>query len=69
MKHPLAAFLISLQHHLDRCVNAAVRAEIPWNVSSRVALGCMRRFDLMLGSAILAVLVVVIINGIVWSVV
>jgi hypothetical protein len=29
----------------------------------------MRRFDLMLGSAILAVLVVVIINGIVWSVV
>ena len=42
---------------------------VPRNISSRVALAYMNKMDLKLGSVVLAVLLVVIINGIVWSVV
>jgi hypothetical protein len=46
---------------------------VPWNISECRALVCMQKsepvqVDLLLGSAILAGLFVVIINGIVWNV-
>ena len=42
---------------------------VPWNVNSCVALANMQRLDLVLGSAILAVLFAVMISGIIYSVV
>jgi hypothetical protein len=45
---------------------------VPWNFTNCVALVYMQKLeqiDLMLGSVVLGVLVVVIINGIVWNIV
>jgi hypothetical protein len=42
---------------------------VSWNINSRVALANMQRLDLVLGSAILAVLFAVMISGIIYSVV
>jgi hypothetical protein len=45
---------------------------VPWNFTKCVALVYMQKLeqiDLMLGSVVLGVLVVVIINGIVWNIV
>lgn len=40
---------------------------VPWNVSSCVVLVYMNKLDLILGTSILAILAVIIINGIAWS--
>jgi hypothetical protein len=44
---------------------------VPWNISACCALANMQKsgLDLVLGSAILAVLFVVMISGVVWSMV
>jgi hypothetical protein len=42
---------------------------VSWNINSRVALANMQRLDLVLGSAVLAVLFAVVISGIIFSVV
>ena len=42
---------------------------VSWNLSSSVALVSMHKVDLILGSIILGLFVVVALNGVIWSVV